>query len=60
MKKEIHGNAPAGAVYGLGFVGAVIYFISQATSFWMGVLGFIKAIVWPVFFVYEAFKHFGM
>ena len=60
MKKEIHGNAPAGAVYGLGFIGAVIYFISHATSFWMGVLGFIKAIVWPVFFVYEAFKHFGM
>ena len=60
MKKEIQGNAPAGAVYGLGFIGAVIYFISHAISFWMGVLGFLKAIVWPAFIVYEAFKHLGM
>jgi len=60
MKKEIHGNAPAGAVYGLGLIGAAIYFISHATSFWMGVLGFLKAIVWPAFIVYEAFKHLGM
>ncbi len=60
MKKEIQGSAPSGAVYGLGLIGAAVYFISQATSFWIGVLGFLKAIVWPVFFVYEAFKHFGM
>ena len=45
-----------GAVYGLGFIGAVIYYISTATSFWMGVLGFLKAIVWPAFLVYEALK----
>lgn len=50
-------GAPSGAVYGLGFIGAAIYFISVATGFWMGVLGFLKAIVWPVFLVYEAFKH---
>ena len=60
MKKDTQGNAPAGAVYGLGLIGAAVYFISQATSFWIGVLGFLKAIVWPAFLVYEAFKHFGM
>jgi hypothetical protein len=38
-----HGSC--GAIYGLGFIGAAIYYISQATSFWMGVLGFLKAIV---------------
>ena len=58
MKEGIHRNAPASsAVYGLGLIGAAIYFISVATSFWMGVLGFLKAIIWPVFLVYEAFKH---
>ena len=58
MKEAIHKNTPASsAVYGLGLIGAAIYFISVATSFWMGVLGFLKAIVWPVFLVYEAFKH---
>jgi hypothetical protein len=60
MSKEINGSGPAGAVYGLGFIGAAIYFISQATGFWMGVLGFLKAIVWPAFLVYEAFKFIGI
>ncbi len=49
-----------GAVYGLGFIGAAIYYISTATSFWMGVLGILKAIVWPAFLVYEALKFLGM
>jgi hypothetical protein len=60
MRREINRNASSGAVYAFGLIGAAIYFISKATGFWMGVLGFLKAIVWPVFFVYEAFKHFGM
>ena len=60
MEKNVQKSAPAGAVYGLGFIGAAIYFIAHATSFWMGVLGFLKAIVWPVFLVYEAMKSLGM
>jgi hypothetical protein len=60
MKKEIQQNPASNAVYGLGLIGAAIYFISQATSFWMGVLGFLKAIVWPVFLVMEAFEKLGM
>lgn len=49
-----------GAVYGLGFVGAVIYYISTASGFWMGVLGVLKAIIWPVFLVYGLLKSLGM
>jgi len=44
------------AIYGLGFIGAVIYFLSNAKGFWMGVLGFLKAVIWPVFLVYELLK----
>jgi len=51
-----HHSNTGDAVYGLGFLGAAIFFIGQATTFWMGVLGFLKAIVWPVFLVLEAFK----
>jgi hypothetical protein len=40
------------AIYGLGFIGALIYFIQVATSFWIGVLGFFKAVLWPAFLVY--------
>ncbi len=60
MKQQIQKSAPAGAVYGLGFIGAVVYFISHACSFWMGVLGVLKAIIWPAVLVYEALKHFAM
>ncbi len=49
----------AGCVYGLGFIGAVVYYISTATSFWGGVLGVLKAIVWPGFLVYELLKFLG-
>jgi hypothetical protein len=56
MKKEIPQHAPHSAVYGLGFIGAAIYYISQATGFWMGALGLLKALVWPAFLVYEALK----
>ena len=48
------------AIYGLGFIGAAIYYISTATGFWMGVLGFLKAIIWPLFLVWEAFKSMGI
>jgi len=53
------GCGSAGAVYGLGFIGAVIYYISQASGFWMGVLGILKAIVWPAFLVFEMLKNLG-
>ncbi len=60
MGRNMNGAAPSGAVYGLGFIGAAVYFISHATGFLMGVLGFLKAIVWPAFLVFGVFKHLGM
>lgn len=45
---------PTGAVYGLGFIGAAVYYIQQADTFWVGVLGVLKAIVWPALMVYKA------
>lgn len=57
MKYRHYGaGGTSGAVYGLGFVGAAVYFIQNASSFWMGVVGFLKALVWPAFLVYEALK----
>jgi hypothetical protein len=44
------------AVYGLGLIGALVYYIQYATGFWSGVLGILKAIVWPAFVVYELLK----
>ncbi len=47
-------NGAGGAVYGMGFIGALVYFIQNADSFWNGVLGVLEAIVWPAVLVYKA------
>jgi hypothetical protein len=59
FNKNINHNMSTSAVYGLGIVGAAIYYISQATTFWLGVLGILKALVWPSFLVYQALKVLG-
>lgn len=59
MKKDVQRNAPASAIYGIGLIGAAVYYISTATGFWLGLLGLLKALVWPAFLVYEALKAVG-
>lgn len=48
------------AVYGLGMIGAWVYYFTTAPTFWIGVLGFLKGILWPAFLVFEAMKVLGM
>jgi hypothetical protein len=62
MQKEtkMQGSGPAGAFYFLGFIGAAVHFIGAATTFWMGVLGFLKAIVWPAFLVYGLLHYIAL
>ncbi|MCP4311799.1 MAG: hypothetical protein GY790_11085 [Bacteroidetes bacterium] len=59
MKKDVSCNAQNNAVYGVGIIGAAIYYITIASGFWMGVLGLLKALVWPAFLVFEALKSLG-
>jgi hypothetical protein len=47
------GGGGGGAVYFFGFIGAVIFYIQQADGFWSGVLGVLKAFVWPAFVIYD-------
>ena len=47
-------------IYGLGFIGALIYFIQHATSFGAGCLGLLKAIVWPAILVYKLLEFLKM
>lgn len=60
MQQKIHQNASSGAVYGLGLIGAAIYFIGTATTFGMGVIGFLKALVRPAFLVHGVLKYLGI
>jgi len=54
------GGQAGGAVYGLGMIGALVYYLSTAASFWLGLLGILKAIVWPAFVVFELMKTLHM
>lgn len=58
-KIKISHGASSG-VYGLAFIGALIYFLQHAETFWMGVLGFLKALVWPAIIVYEILRFLRM
>ncbi|MEW7279510.1 hypothetical protein ABW636_13025 [Aquimarina sp. 2201CG1-2-11] len=56
MKEQIQKKTSSNTIYGLGFIGAAVYFIGTATSFWAGVLGLLKALVWPAIIIYEVLK----
>ena len=58
--KVIYRGGASEAVYGLGLIGAWVYYISHATTIWLGVLGLLKGIVWPALLVYELLKYLNM
>lgn len=45
-------NNSSGAVYGLGLIGSLVYFLSNATTFLEGLIAILKSLVWPAFLVY--------
>lgn len=53
-----HAGGPSNAVYGLGVVGALFYFLSNATGFGAVLLGIGKAIIWPALLIYKMLSYF--
>ncbi len=51
-RRGIDGGAAGGGVYGMAFIGAAVYFLQHAGSFWAGVIGILKAIFWPAVLIY--------
>ena len=58
--KRIYRGGASDAVYGFGLIGAWVYYLSHAATFWLGVLGIFKGIVWPAMLVYELLKYLEM
>ena len=54
------GTGIAGAAYFMGFIAAAVFYIQNAVSFGTGVLGFLKALVWPAFLVYNLLEFLKM
>jgi hypothetical protein len=37
-------------------IGALVHYVGQADSFATGVIGMLKAFVWPAFMVFDVFR----
>ncbi len=59
MNDKLKSNPSSDAVYGLGLIGAAVYYISLAPDFMTGVVGVLKALVWPAFLVFGLLKLVG-
>jgi hypothetical protein len=59
-RRRVNSNGVSGGIYGMAFIGALVYFIQQATTFWMGVLGFFKALFWPAVLMYKLLEYLKM
>lgn len=55
-KNGMNSGGMLGGAYFLTIVGAAVYFIQHAATFWGGVLGLLKALVWPAFVIYKVLE----
>jgi len=63
VNKGKHGHSHGfmgGGFYGLAFIGAAVYYVQQSSGFWPGVLGVLKALVWPAMLIYKVFTMLNM
>jgi hypothetical protein len=58
--KVVYRGGASDAVYAFGLFGAWIYYLSHATTVWMGMLGLLKGFVWPGVLVYELMKFLNL
>lgn len=48
-----HKSACSNPIYGLGVVGALFYFLQNATTFGMVIIGIGKSIFWPAILMFK-------
>lgn len=59
-KKGMHSGTQLGFFGLLAYIGAAIYFIGITNGgFWVVVLALLKAIIWPVYVVYNVLRVLG-
>ena len=53
-KRRNHSRQADGAVYGMGMIGTLAYYLSHAHGFGAVVLAIVKGIFWPAFLAFDA------
>lgn len=51
-----YSNGGGNAVYGLGLIGALVFYIQQASGFVAIIIAILKSLVWPAFVVYDLLR----
>ncbi|MBI3161595.1 MAG: hypothetical protein IPG44_18080 [Anaerolineales bacterium] len=60
VKRGTYRGGASEAVYAFGLFGAWYYYLTTASSIWMGLLGILKGFIWPATLVYEILKYLEM
>jgi hypothetical protein len=51
--KGMNNKGILGGIYGMAFIGGVVYYIQHTATFWAGVFGIFKALFWPAVLMYK-------
>lgn len=53
VKNQHYNHGGSGAIYGLGVIGALFYFLQNATTLGLVVIGIGKSIFWPALLMFR-------
>jgi len=59
-KHHYHNHTDQGAIYGLGVVGALFYFLQNATTFETVMIGIGKSVFWPAILMFKLLTYLNM
>lgn len=58
-KKKVNSNhGTSGALYFVGFIGSLVYWMQAANGFGAVITGILKSMVWPAYVVYKLLESF--
>lgn len=57
-KRNSTQHGTAGALYFVGFIGSMVYWMQAATDFGAVITGILKSSVWPAYIVYKLLESF--
>lgn len=57
-KNNTAAHGTSGALYFVGFIGSLVYWVQAAVGFGALVTAFLKSLVWPAYVVYKLLESF--
>lgn len=57
-KKVSSSHGTSGALYFVGFIGSLVYWMQAAIGFGAVITGILKSMVWPAYIVYKLLENF--